>query len=90
VETNEKRRFLRFPNESEVKIKMNDTLSSYPMEDFSAGGFRISYVEDFEIGQIVEAEIDFDYGQFVTKAKVKWINKERGVGFEFIDLEMFS
>jgi len=90
LQTNDKRRFLRFLNESEVKIKLNDTVLSYPMEDFSAGGFRIRYVEGFEIGQIVEVVIDFDYGQFETEAKVKWQNKERGIGFEFLDIEMFS
>jgi len=88
--TNEKRRFLRFPNESEVAIKRNDTMLSYPMKDFSAGGFRINYVEGFEIGQIVEVVIDFDYGQFATEVKVIWQDEEKGIGFEFLDIEMFS
>lgn len=87
---NEKRRFLRFLNESDVTIKIKDTLFSYPMRDLSAGGFRIDYVEGFELGQIVEVIIDFDFGQFATEAKVKWQGKERGVGFEFLDIELFS
>ena len=36
---NEKKIFT-FLNESDVTIKIKDTLFSYPMRDLSAGGFR--------------------------------------------------
>lgn len=90
LENAEKRRFLRFINESDVKIKIKDSVFSYPMRDFSAGGFRIDYIEGFEIGQVFEVVIDFDFGQFATEAKVKWQGKEKGIGFEFVDIELFS
>lgn len=90
LETTEKRRFLRFMNESEVKIKIGNDTFLYSMQDLSAGGFRIDYVEGFEVGQVVEVVIDFDCGQFVTQTKVKWQDKENGIGFEFVDTELFS
>jgi len=90
LETNEKRRFLRFVNEEEIKIKIGDDTFSYPMQDLSAGGFRIDYVKGFEIEQIVDVVIEFACGKFVTKTKVKWQDEKSGIGFEFIDTELFS
>ncbi|WP_058485296.1 PilZ domain-containing protein [Defluviitalea phaphyphila] len=86
----EKRRFLRFVDESEVKIKFKDTINTYQMKNFSAGGFMIVYAEGFEIGDIVDVMIDFGYGEFATKAKVKWQKKDVGIGFEFLDTQLFS
>jgi len=90
VETTEKRRFLRFINESDIKIKIGDNTFVYAMQDLSAGGFRIDYVEGFTVGQIVDVVIDFECGQFVTQTKVIWQDKENGIGFEFVDTELFS
>ncbi|HOA80123.1 MAG TPA: PilZ domain-containing protein [Defluviitaleaceae bacterium] len=90
METTEKRRFLRFMNESEIKIKIGDKTFVYAMQDLSAGGFRIDYVEGFSVGQIVDVIIDFDCGQFATQTKVIWQNKDKGIGFEFVDTELFS
>lgn len=86
----EKRRFLRFKNESEVKLKNGDSIVTYRMKDFSAGGFKIDYVEGFEVGQILDVTIDFISGKFATQAKIKWQNQENGIGFEFTDIEQFS